>query len=155
MGRSSARARASASSPHGYQSTGFSACWRRYGDVSCWSRFGIPGTLLRALPWVVMPPRDLSFFDGLLRLLALERAAAKAHFEEERARLTLAELEAKGLVALDLESVEESIGLGGRILVTFEHPERRHLRARFHPGDLVQVRPRKAEDVAPARGIVS
>src|SRR5262245_27668060 len=136
MGRSSRRARASASSLHGYQSTGFSACWRRYGDVSCWSRFGIPWTLLRALPWVVMPPRDLSFFDGLLRLLALERAAAKARFEEERARLTLAELEAKGLVALDLESVEESIGLGGRILVTFERGDRRDLSARFHPGDL-------------------
>jgi len=51
--------------------------------------------------------------------------------------------------------VEESIGLGGRILVTFQHPERRDLRARFHPGDEVHVRPRKAEDVAPARGIVS
>ncbi|HYV50033.1 MAG TPA: AAA domain-containing protein [Myxococcaceae bacterium] len=100
-------------------------------------------------------PRDPSFFDGLLRLLSLERAAAKARFEEERARLTLQELENKGLVALDLESVEESIGLGGRILVTFEHPERRDLRARFHPGDEVHVRPRKAEDVAPARGIVS
>ncbi|HEY8211732.1 MAG TPA: IGHMBP2 family helicase [Myxococcaceae bacterium] len=102
-----------------------------------------------------MPARDASFFDGLLRWLALERAAAKARFEEERSRLTLAELETKGLVALDLESVEESIGLGGRILVTFEHPERRNLRARFHPGDQVQVRPRKSEDVAPARGIVS
>jgi len=102
-----------------------------------------------------MAPRDTSFFDGLLRLLALERAAARARFEEERARLTLAELENKGLVALDLEAVEESIGLGGRILVTFQHPERRDLRARFHPGDLVQVRPRKAEEVAPAHGIVS
>src|SRR4051812_49467746 len=39
IGLSSSRARASASSPHGYQSTGFSACWRRYGLVSCASRF--------------------------------------------------------------------------------------------------------------------
>ena len=31
---SSAAARANASSPHGYQSTGLSACWRRYGLVS-------------------------------------------------------------------------------------------------------------------------
>lgn len=38
-GRSSARARANASSPHGYQSTGLSACWRRYGLVSVASRF--------------------------------------------------------------------------------------------------------------------
>src|SRR5207249_11432037 len=36
---SSARARANASSPHGYQSTGLSACWRRYGLVSPASRF--------------------------------------------------------------------------------------------------------------------
>src|SRR5437588_6114829 len=36
---SSALARANASSPHGYQSTGLSACWRRYGLVACASRF--------------------------------------------------------------------------------------------------------------------
>src|SRR3712207_1273751 len=36
--RSSSRARANATSPHGYQSTGFSACWRRYGEVSRASR---------------------------------------------------------------------------------------------------------------------
>ena len=29
IGRSSLRARSSASSPHGYQSTGLSLCWRR------------------------------------------------------------------------------------------------------------------------------
>src|SRR6187401_794767 len=32
---------AKASSPHGYQSTGLSACWRRYGLVSFARRFGI------------------------------------------------------------------------------------------------------------------
>ena len=31
MGRSAARAAASASSPQGYQSTGLWACWRKYG----------------------------------------------------------------------------------------------------------------------------
>src|SRR5687767_2985249 len=39
IGRSSSRARVSASSPHGYQSTGLSACWRRYGLVSSASLF--------------------------------------------------------------------------------------------------------------------
>src|SRR2546422_2133139 len=34
IGRSSSRARPSASGPHGYQSTGLWACWRRYGLVS-------------------------------------------------------------------------------------------------------------------------
>src|SRR5262249_26591350 len=42
MGRSSSRARASASSPHGYQSTGLPACWRRYGLVSAARRFTRP-----------------------------------------------------------------------------------------------------------------
>src|SRR3954469_2103745 len=38
-GLSSSRARVKASSPHGYQSTGFEACWRRYGLVSSARRF--------------------------------------------------------------------------------------------------------------------
>src|SRR2546425_7628006 len=38
-GLSSARAFANAASPHGYQSTGLSACCRRYGLVSSASRF--------------------------------------------------------------------------------------------------------------------
>ena len=33
------RARSSASAPHGYQSTGFAACCRRYGEVSRLSLF--------------------------------------------------------------------------------------------------------------------
>src|SRR6187551_1432027 len=39
MGRSSSRARASASGPHGYQSTGLWACCNRYGLVSSARRF--------------------------------------------------------------------------------------------------------------------
>src|SRR5687768_14142240 len=39
IGLSSRRARSSASSPHGYQSTGLWACWRRYGLVSRARRF--------------------------------------------------------------------------------------------------------------------
>ena len=38
IGLFSAWARASASSPQGYQSTGLWACWRRYGLVSWISR---------------------------------------------------------------------------------------------------------------------
>src|SRR5215470_7096866 len=41
MGLPSRRARASASSPHGCQSTGLSACCSRYGLVSPARRFGI------------------------------------------------------------------------------------------------------------------
>src|SRR3954454_10251805 len=39
IGTSRRRDSASASSPHGYQSTGLSACWRRYGLVSFARRF--------------------------------------------------------------------------------------------------------------------
>src|SRR5690349_11528772 len=41
MGLSSVRARFSASSPHGCQSTGFAACCSRYGLVSCARRLGM------------------------------------------------------------------------------------------------------------------
>src|SRR6266496_1141542 len=41
IGLSSLRERLSASSPHGYQSTGLSRCWRRYGLVSPARRLGI------------------------------------------------------------------------------------------------------------------
>lgn len=99
-------------------------------------------------------PRDPSFFDDLLRLLELERAAEKARYAEEKERLSLADLEAKGLVLLDVEVVEEAVGLGGRFLVTLERADRRPL-ARVHNGDLVEVRPRRAEAEETARGIVS
>src|SRR5258705_11490436 len=43
MGLSSLRARAKASSPQGYQSTGLCACCSRYGLVSRASRFSLTG----------------------------------------------------------------------------------------------------------------
>src|SRR6266540_427745 len=39
IGLPSVRARSNASSPHGYQSTGLSRCWCRYGLVSWPKRF--------------------------------------------------------------------------------------------------------------------
>lgn len=39
IGLSSARERARASALHGYQSTGFEACWSKYGLVSLAKRF--------------------------------------------------------------------------------------------------------------------
>src|SRR3972149_2582042 len=47
VGRSSSRARASASGPQGYQSTGLWACWRRYGLVSPARRFSGIGSMVR------------------------------------------------------------------------------------------------------------
>jgi superfamily I DNA and/or RNA helicase len=90
-------------------------------------------------------PRDASHFDALLRLLELERAEESARLAGLRESLPLAELEARGLVLLDVECEDESVGLGGRPLASFARPDRRPLAATLSPGDLVRVAPRKAE----------
>jgi ATP-dependent RNA/DNA helicase IGHMBP2 len=100
-------------------------------------------------------PRDESWFERLAGCLELERRAQRERLEADRRALTLGELEARGHLLLDLEAVEEEIGLGGRILVTLERPDRRALPARFSPGDLVELRPRKAEVESPPTGIVA
>lgn len=85
----------------------------------------------------------------------MERAAEKARHQDERARLSLAELEARGLVLLDLELADEAVGLGGRFLLTFERADKRPFVAPLHTGDLVEVSPRRAEVDQPARGVIS
>src|SRR5919198_3440430 len=100
-------------------------------------------------------PRDESWFERLGECLELERRAQRERLETERASLTLGELEARGHLLLDLEAVDEEVGLGGRILVTLERADRQPLPARFSPGDLVELRPRKAEVESPAAGIVA
>jgi ATP-dependent RNA/DNA helicase IGHMBP2 len=100
--------------------------------------------------------RDLEHFDLLTRLLELERNAERARSVEELRDLPLGELEARGRVVLDVEVVDETIGLGGRFLLTLVHAEGRPLKARLFPGDLVTVRPRKAELTGePPRALVS
>jgi ATP-dependent RNA/DNA helicase IGHMBP2 len=99
--------------------------------------------------------RDEGWFDELGALLLLEREEARARLEEDRRTLSLAELEARGHVVLDLEACEEDVGLGGRWLVTFARFDRQPLPVRLSPGDLVELRPRKAEVDAPPRGVVS
>ncbi len=84
-------------------------------------------------------------FDTLLRLVELERRAERARLSDEKQALPLAELEARGLVVLDVESSDESTGLGGRSLVSFKRHDGRPLPRAFSSGDLVSVAPRKAE----------
>ncbi len=100
-------------------------------------------------------PRDESWFEHLAGLLELERREQRARLEEQRRTLPLDELESRGLVLLDLEAVEEDVGLGGRFLITLERADRRPLPTRFSPGDLVELRPRKAEVDRPPSGIVA
>ena len=59
-------------------------------------------------------PRDVSHFEKLKRLLELEREEERDRLSLERQTLPLAELEARGLVLLDVELNETSVGLGGR-----------------------------------------
>lgn len=98
--------------------------------------------------------RDDSHFDRLARLLDLEKQAERERLALDKAQLPLAELAARGLVLLDVEAQEFSVGLGGRHLVTFTH-ERGRLPVRFSPGDLVSVAPRKAEVEDAPHGTVS
>lgn len=99
-------------------------------------------------------PRDVDHFQKLARLLELERQAERARLAQDKQTLPLAELEARGLVVLDVETTEESVGLGGRHLVTFMHESKRRLSTRLGPGDLLAVSPRKAEVESPPTGTV-
>ena len=100
-------------------------------------------------------PRDPSHFDHLERLLSLERRAERERGVELASRLSLAERAEQGLTVLDVESVEEEVGLGGRFLVTLARADRRPLPARLSNGDEVAVMPRKAEVKEPARALVA
>ena len=98
--------------------------------------------------------RDVDHFIRFTRLLELERQAERSRMTLEKQTLPLAELEARGLVVLDLETTEESVGLGGRHLVTFMHESKRRLSTKLGNGDLVAVSPRKAELDEPPQGTV-
>ena len=99
--------------------------------------------------------RDVSFFDKLGSLLAQEREAEKARMTSLAQGLTLREREEQGLSVLDLETVEEEVGLGGRILLTLARADRGKLPTRVSNGDLVAVLPRRAEVKDPAKALVS
>jgi ATP-dependent RNA/DNA helicase IGHMBP2 len=99
--------------------------------------------------------RDETHFDTLARLLDLEKQAERERLAVDKAQLPLAELAARGLVLLDVEAQEFSVGLGGRHLVTFTLERKGPLPTRFSPGDLVSVAPRKAEVEDAPGGTVS
>jgi superfamily I DNA and/or RNA helicase len=100
-------------------------------------------------------PRDPTYFDRWIELLELERGAQRQRYEEEKSQRSPGEQEARGLCLLGLESVQESIGLGGRWLVALERFDRRPLPARWHPGDVVEVQPHQTDAEKPLPGIVS
>src|SRR5215217_7298825 len=99
--------------------------------------------------------RDVSFFDQLGSLLSKEREAEKARLATLAEGLSLHEREEQGLSVLDLETVEEAVGLGGRVLLTLARADRARLPSRLHNGDLVAVFPRRAEVSEPAKALIS
>ena len=99
--------------------------------------------------------RDVSFFDSLGRLLALEREAERARMEALAEGMSLQQRAEQGLSFLDLESIEEEVGLGGRVLVTLARKDRARFPARLDNGDQVAVFPRRSEIKEPARALVS
>lgn len=89
------------------------------------------------------------------RLLQLERQEQHDRINALHEELTLQERAARGITLLDLEAIEESYGLGGRILVTFERYDKAPLEGRISVGDLVNLKPRKAETQEIAQGVIS
>lgn len=100
-------------------------------------------------------PRDTSFFDSLARLLALEHQAALERQAALAQGLSLRERAEQGLCFLDLECIEDEVGLGGRVLLTLARKDRAPFPARLEPGDLVSVMPRRAEVPQPPRALVA
>jgi ATP-dependent RNA/DNA helicase IGHMBP2 len=100
-------------------------------------------------------PSGPEHFEHLRQLLALERRAEEQRFAEERARLSQAEREARGLSAGELELTDEDVGLGGRFLVTLARAGGSPWRNPFGPGDVVEARPRRAEVAPPERALVA
>jgi ATP-dependent RNA/DNA helicase IGHMBP2 len=93
--------------------------------------------------------------DRLLRLLDLEREEERARLDRLLATLSPEERAARGITLLDVVCVDESWGLGGRVQLELEREDRAPLGARIDQGDLVDLRPRRAEVAAPARGLVA
>src|SRR6187549_3781259 len=93
--------------------------------------------------------------EKLESLLRLERDEQKARIETLHKELSIQERAARGITLLDLEAVEESFGLGGRILVTLEMPDKSDIDGDFSVGDVVRIKPRKADTQDNVTGVIS
>jgi superfamily I DNA and/or RNA helicase len=91
---------------------------------------------------------------ALQSLLDAERDEERARLDEARARLTLAEREARGLALADVEAVEEG-SLAGRALVGYERRGRPLEGSRLGVGALVTVRLRREPRDDEPSGVVA
>ena len=92
--------------------------------------------------------------EQMSRLLEAERDEERARLADARARLTLAEREARGLAIADVEAVEEG-SLAGRALVSYERRGKPIEGARIGTGALVTVRLRKEPRPDEPSGVVA
>jgi hypothetical protein len=93
-----------------------------------------------------MGARDPGFFDHLASLLELERREESARIAAARAELSLKERAGRGLAIVDLVVADDGFGLGGRVLLTLKPDAGAALPpGRIDAGDLVSLRPRRAE----------
>lgn len=100
-------------------------------------------------------PRDERHFDELERLLRLERDEELRRHDERDARLTPKERVAQGLAADDLEATDERWTLGGRLVVTYQRPERQRIELAAEPGTPVRLKPRRGEDDTWSQAVVT
>jgi superfamily I DNA and/or RNA helicase len=99
--------------------------------------------------------RAPAFFDRLTELLDLERRAELERMAALCRDLSLTERAARGYALVDLVLVDENFGLGGRILLHLQRESGARIEGRFDAGDIVTLRPRRAEVSNALTGIVA
>lgn len=91
-----------------------------------------------------MARENTAWFETLGQWLNLERDAVAERIAQLRATLDLSARVARGIALDPLVCVDDRVGLGGRIIVDLEHPERAPLETRIGAGDIVSVHPRRS-----------
>lgn len=102
-----------------------------------------------------MAQRSLSFLDRLGELLDYERREEVERFAALHRELTLAERAARGYALPDLQLVEDSFGLGGRVLICLEREGGARIDGRIDAGDIVTLRPRRSDATEPLTAVVA
>ena len=98
---------------------------------------------------------DDRYFEHLSDLVKLEHQAQQEKFAAQRNEGTGDIFPSRGVVLLDLESIEEQLGFGGRRLVTFASSSKKLLATGFQPGDEVRVTLQNGKLESVANALVS
>lgn len=98
---------------------------------------------------------DVTHFDELGRLLDMERREEEARHKALIDGTSDAELVRLGLRLTEMEAHEESVGFGGRVLITMQRAGNDGLGESFDTGAVVEVKPKRGETAQGVRGIVA